>query len=356
MLKQISATLIVGLLTAQTVLATGTPGPLDDGIFDYSSDDFLPFNFSAGTQLTYAMFESGQFDETTTGLNGFTLPSDQVEPIPGFTSGQEVPLGGQGLSDLFPDNVPFTINDMWADNSISGVGNFQDGFTEFSTHQRKVTDIGQPDGPFIDGQAIAKNYTPFEINDVDDQTIVNLDIHLDSLVNFSGDAFLSEGVSIQLINVTDPENPTLMTEVSGFYFTDEVGGVTGIFTMGDNDLSDNFTVTPTGSGPTGQQEAVFSYQMDIPLDPNNTYGVAVIGDASTGASGTGTSYIDSSNTLDVAIRVLDTGARLTIPGFTGIPEPATGTLLLVLCSGLVASRRIGRSRFVDRGVASHRSI
>lgn len=356
MLRQLCATVLISLLTAQTVSANGTPGPLNDGVFDYSSNEFLPYNFSAGTQLTYSMLVSGEFDDTTTGLNGFTIPSNLVTPIPGFTSGQEVPLGGQGLSDLFPDNVPSTINDIWADNSISGVGNFQDGFTEFSTHQRKVTDIGQQNGPFIDGQAIAKNYVPFNIDDVDDETIVNLDIHLDSFVNFSGDAFLSEGVSIQLINVTDPENPTLMTEVSGFYFTDEVGGVTGIFMMGDTDLSDNFTSTPTGTGPTGQQEAVFSYQMDIPLDPNNTYGVAVIGDASAGTSDLGAAYIDSSNTLDVAIRVLDTGARLTIPGFTGIPEPATGTLLLALCSSLVASRRLGRSRSGDRGVASRRSI
>lgn len=285
------------------------------------------------------MFESNQFEETTTGLVGFTVPSDQIAPIPDFISGDNVPLGGLALTDLFPADAPSTLNDLWADSSIGAIGDFQNGFTEFSTHQRKVTDISQTDGPFIDGVALANNYTPFNINDNDNETIVNLDIHLDSAFNFSDGGFLSEGMTVQIVNVTDPDNVSLMTEVSGFYFADGTG-VSSNFTMGENDLSSNFSNSPTGTGPDDPQEAVFAYEMNLALDPKNTYGVVVFGDASAGTSGLGTSYIDSSNTLDVALRIVDPGATFAIPGMMVVPEPTTAALMFVaLISGVTARRQ-----------------
>ncbi len=328
MIRLLTLALLIAVLCPLPSKATFPPMELDVETFFYDSDQFLPNNFSAGTELTYSMFENGQFDETTTNLIGFTVPSESITPIPGFNSGDVVPLGGQTLTDLFPATAPPTINDLWAENNISAVGNFQSGFTEFSTHQRKVTNVSQDSGPFVDAFAIGNTYVPFEVDADGDQTPVNVDIHLDSVFNLADGGFLSEGITIQLLDVTDAAEPSLLYEVSGFYFSDQ-NGVSSSFEMGDNDLGENFSISPTSTEADAPQAAVFSYEMDMMLDPSKTYGVVTIGDSSAGTDGLGTSYIDSSNTLDVAIRVLDPSATLTIPGFV-IPEPSTACLLGLL--------------------------
>ena len=339
--RQLSLALFLVVMLPGISRATFPPTDLDSAIFYYNEEGFLPTNFSAGTQLNYSMFENGQFEQNTTELIGFTVPSDAIAPIPGFNSGDVVPLGGQTLTDLFPTDAPATINDLWAENNISAVGNFQDGFTEFSTHQRKVTNVSQDSGPFIDAQAIGKTYTPFDINAPGEQTLVNVDIHLDSVFNFSDNGLLSEGIMVQLVDVTNEEEPILLFEISGFYFSDQ-NGVSSSFLMGEQSLDENFSISQTSAEPNAPQEAVFAYEMNMMLDPSKTYGVAVSADASAGTDGLGSSYIDSSNTFDVAIRALETGATLTIPGFV-IPEPTSLCLLAVMMTGLATSSRAQRS-------------
>ncbi|MEO0530442.1 MAG: hypothetical protein AAF266_07655, partial [Planctomycetota bacterium] len=318
--------MLAAAITAAPIpcLATFPEITLDDAQFAYASEFFAGENFAFGTEIKYTQSTPDGFPVESTGLQGFIASPEQIAPIPGFQSGQEVPLVKQTLVDLFPLEVPEDINHSWAENTISGVGDFNQGFTEFSIHQRKVTQIDQTtDDPseFADIAAITKGLAPFEL-DVDDEEPVDATflINFDSLFESTNGGFGSEGVSVQLLNLTDLDNVELVYEVDGFYFADE-NSLSSFFGMGETDLSDNFTFNPATD--TDPALANFTYEMDIDLDPTMTYGINVISDSSAGASGTGTASIDSSNTLDVTLRLLTPGARLVIPG-SSVSDPTPG--------------------------------
>lgn len=340
------------LFAVAVLIALGSPNahatfpevPLDCAIFDYSDPAFQGQYFSFGTDLTYAMGSFPNNSETTTGLTGFSASSDLITPVPGFTSGDEVPIGGQNLSSLFPNDPPATIGDLWAEQSMSAIGDFQNGFTEFSVQQRKVADVSQTNGDgFIDAFAEAKANVPFEVqSDGDGMVPANFDIHLDSLFTAGGSGGLSEGVSIQILNVTDIENPVLLNEIGGFYFFFE-GSLDASFAMGDTDLTDNATFTPTGETTLDPVMAEFSYEMEMMLDPNATYAINLKADASTFSDSNGSASIDSSNTLDVTVTILDPSARLAIPGTTLVPEPGSAALIGI-CGFALACCRKRRTR------------
>lgn len=340
LMRRTLATVALVTLLVSDAKATFPEGPLDCLIFDYSDEAFLGQNFSFATDLTYTMGSFPDSEDTITGLIGFSAPSDLITPVPGFNSGDEVPIGGQNLSNLFPTETPDTLGDLWADQSISADGDFQNGFSSFSVQQRKVADASQADGDFIDAFVEAKANVPFEVDSPGNEMVpANLDIHLDSFFTASGSGGLSEGVSIQILNVSDLENPTLEYEIEGFYFFFE-GSFDASFFMGDTDLTENLTATPTGENLLDPVAVEFGFEMDVMLDPNATYAVNILGDASTFVDNGGSAGIDSSNTLDVTVSLLDSSARLVIPGTTIVPEPTTSCLLLVaVLSGCGLRRR-----------------
>lgn len=326
-------------LWSSRAAATFPEVALDCAIFDYSDEAFLGQNFSFATDLTYTMGSFPDSEDTTTGLIGFSAPSDLITPVPGFTSGDEVPIGGQNLNNLFPTETPDTLGDLWADQSIAADGDFQNGFSSFSVQQRKVADASQAGGDFIDAFVEAKANVPFEVDSPSSEMVpANLDIHLDSLFTASGSGGLSEGVSIQILNVTDLENPTLEYEIEGFYFFFE-GSFDASFFFGDTDLTENLTATPTGENLLDPVAVEFGFEMDVMLDPNATYAVNLLGDASTFVSNSGSAGIDSSNTLDVTVSLLDSSARLVIPGTTIVPEPTSACLAVLAALGLACRRR-----------------
>ncbi|MEM8944278.1 MAG: hypothetical protein AAGD11_03770 [Planctomycetota bacterium] len=334
--KKLIAAALLAAFPITCAHATYPDVPLEGGLFNYADPLYMGDYFSFGTNLTYTEGFTPNSFEQTTGLNGFTAASSDITPIPGFVSGSEVPLNGQNLNDLFPATAPEGLVDVWAENSISAVGNFQDGFSSFGVHQKKVAGVSQDSGEFVDAFAEAKSNVPFQVwSDGTDPVPANINISLDSIVNVEGGGGLSEGVFVQLINITDPENPTLLYDVSGFYFL-SASSIDGSFLMGDTDLSENLTATPSGDSFADPVDIDFSYDMDIFLDPTMTYAVNVQADASTFVQNDGVAEIDSSNTLDVTISLLDPTASLAIPG--AIPEPTTACLLL--CGCLAACMRM----------------
>ena len=321
-----TAAALLLLLLVDRAVATFPPRVLECTVFDYSSEDFLGQDFGFATELKFTESTPEGFPVQTTGLNGFTASPSQIAPIPGFVSGEEIALGGQNLADLFPDGAPSQVNDTWAQNSIKGVGDFQNGFSEFSIHQQKVVN-GQQDGgdpsAFSDVAAVGKGYASFNIEGGGESVPAEFNVHLDSLFNFDSGGFVSEGISIQLLNVTDLANPELVYDISGFYFAD-TAGVSSFFQMGETDLTENFSYAPVGTESGDPQLGTFALDMNVDLDPTMTYGVNVVADSSAGVSGDGSSYIDSSNTLDVTVRLLDESARLVLPDAGPQPGDANG--------------------------------
>ena len=326
-MKKTTAVVVLLVLLTNRAAATFPDVPLDGGIFSYGDPLFMGDYFSFATDLSYT---EGRFPSNTTtkiGLTGFSVPSGLIEPVPGFMSGDEVPVNGQGLSDLFPDSVPFGLDGIWAGNSISAVGDFTSGFSQFAVHQQKLAQVSQDGGELIDGFVEAKANVPFEVNSQSDAPVpANIDVHLDSFFAAEGTGGLSEGIEVKLLDVTDPENPMVIEQVSGFFFLFD-GFFDASFTADDMDVSDSFEFLPSGETFASPTDTNFAYDQDIFLDPTKTYSVNISSDAGTSVTDNGLAGIDSTNTLDVTISLLDPTATLIIPGTTVIPEPSSVCLL-----------------------------
>jgi|GEM_PF-3983617 len=317
--------------------ATFPPGPLDNGQFNYNDPQFMGDYFSFGTNLTYTMGTTPNSTVTTTGLTGFSAAASEITPIPGFQSGDNVLLGEQNASDLFPTAAPSPLQDAWANNSITAIGDFQNGFSEISIHQRKVAEVEQESGPFADAFVESKANAPFEFLGPDPTAEALFSVNFDSLFLAGDNGALSEGINVQLLDVTDPENPLLMNELGGFYFLFDVA-FDASFTMGSVDLTENFSTSATGTGPDDPFAATFSYEMLIPLDTTKTYALNVQSDTSSGVDGQGRAFIDSSNTLDVSLQLINPNTRFIIPGTTLVPEPSTAGLLVLALLGICNRR------------------
>lgn len=331
---------LVSVLTTPA-LATFPIQPIDIAIFDLDDASFLGEHFGFATSLSYDVSGS---PAVTTGTEGFVATPEQVAAIPDFAAGVDLPTGGHFLSDLFPGGVtpmpPFEEAEI--SQSIRGEGDFVNGFSEVTLSQRKRLSASQADGEFADLFAEGLAFAPFEVASAGEGPVDAL-VTIDLLSTFflSGGGSLSEFLGLALIDLSDPEAPTFMDGVSGFYFVDEDGPFAnfGLGQEGVLDVTDNFTAGPAGTEPDSPQVASFRYAIDTQLTPGGTYGIGLFGDGAVAVDGPSTSWLDSSNTLTGTVKVLTPGARLFLPGVV-VPEP---TAIGLLGLGIVAAPR-GRAR------------
>lgn len=321
-------------------LATFPVGPLDCSIFATDDPNFLGHNFGFGSEITYS---NASMPTVTTGFEGFIAPPEQVAPIPDFLAGVDLPVGEQSLSDLFeePSVLPENLDDGWISQAIRGEGDFGGGFTSVTLTQRKLLGGEQAGGDFAFLAAQGKGYAPFEVTGSGGAPVdVRFTIDLFSTFHFTGEGALSEGVGSALLNVTDPDNATLMDGVTGFYFASDAG-TDASFTrhIGEQkqDITDTFATGPLTDAPDSPHFSSFAYTIETQLNEGQTYALGLLGDGAIDLNNLSSAMLDSSGTLLVSIDVVTPGARLVLPGFA-IPEPvALG--LAVLAVGMLLCRR-----------------
>ncbi|MEM9186862.1 MAG: hypothetical protein AAGB00_10235 [Planctomycetota bacterium] len=340
---------------AGSAAANFPPTTMDCSQFDYASDNFLGHDSGFASELTYT---NSAFDEFSTGLNGFQASEEDLAGLTlpigfdeSFSSGAEVELEGTAFSDLFSSTPPDGAIDSWATNTAYAQGSFKEGLSQLSIRQRKVLEVGQtdPSAGFLNLGAKTKGYTVFGVDGAGAGDAVQA--HL--TVNFSGDVATtgngggSEGFSVFLVDVTDPDNVQVMTTFDGFYLDDPSSGFFYDFSMGDGDgdpsddvdLNPNFSFTPNSEGGNA---ASFSYDLPVSLQEGVDYGLGVTSDAGAFVNeGIGGAQLKLDFTFDVSVVMINGGDRLLVPGLA-IPEPASAALamgLTVAAAGFPARRR-----------------
>ncbi|MEM6329320.1 MAG: hypothetical protein AAF790_03615, partial [Planctomycetota bacterium] len=273
---------LLAAATPPAAYATFPPQPIDCGIFDFESEDFVGHNFAFATNLTYS--ELGQ-DTKSTGFWGFVASPEQVSQVPDFVSDTDLPIGLQDLDGLFDPTAPLpnSIQDAFISQSISGVGDLSDtfSFNTVTVSQSSFYNVSQDSGGFADIRGEGKAYFPFDVfSDGGGLVDVSLSIDLFSLFGATGEGFLSESLFVGLIDVTDPDNPSLMDAVSGVYFAD-ASGVDAQFSRGPDGETDISESLFSGSFDDGLFSSFF-YEVQTQLESGGTYAIGIVGDGSTG--------------------------------------------------------------------------
>ena len=326
MRRAVATTLLI-MFFGNYAAATFPEVTLDRYIFDFDRPEFMGDYFSAATKLTYTEgFTPGVV--TTTDMVGISfLPSEQIETILNADLQNGIPLNSQELTDLFPSTVPDPLQDISGKNSLTFQGDFENGFQEFAVHQRKFASVQQSEGDFVDAFTETESNIPFQVvapTPEIAQLEAQLKIQFDSLVQNFDNAFVSEGIDVKLLDVTDPQNPTVMNEFGGFYSRFDIQQSASFIADG-MDVSSIFTTTPG----TVFDEVQLQYTFDVLLDPSKTYSLNVFSDASAGVQGAGFALIDSTNTLDVSMEIVTPNASFTLPGVAAVPEPSSFVMLSI---------------------------
>ncbi|MEM1026954.1 MAG: PEP-CTERM sorting domain-containing protein [Planctomycetota bacterium] len=324
--------------------ATGPEVPLAFENFDYSEDAYVGPQFAFGTYASYSTLNLGDASQNINAI--FPLTGNIVDPtiipdINAFGGGTPVPFNFKTAADLFgTDPVPDNLNTFEIGNTIQGSGD-ADGFVEFALKQQGFGDLS--DGPANADFLLGENYSqaPFSVwtaPGFDGPVLADFTFTLDSTAGlFDDGGDLSQGFQAQLLDLTDPNNPALMNEITGFYVVDPDENF-GDVSVDDDDMTD---LLMFNSNPelTGFQDINLTYTLEAELTPGNIYAINLFSDfaANTlgpGADG-GSAIIDSDDTVTATLTVQDfTNVRITLP----VPEPAAATLLALGSFALLRRR------------------
>ena len=327
---------------ATTTESAGTfpIGPIDCAVFDVDDENFAGHDFAfAGETIASGEASSG-FSDVTTGLEGFRASPNQIAPIPGFRSGDDVPVFDQALSEFLANFPAGNVRNAENRASIQGDGDFVDGFTSFSMHQRQEAEVDQSTDDFVALATIAKSYATFELASAEQAVTAQLSVLLDASFAYAGAGFIDHLLGASLLDVTDPGDPVPVADVFGEYLFADGDGFVELVENGVDDVSGLLNVFPTGTDPDSPFVSVLSYATSVLLEPGRVYGLGQFSEVGAGSDGVGSARLDSTSTFTASILLTNPGtARLTIP--VAIPEPSTALIAAVAGSALPRRRRAG---------------
>ncbi|MEM9753237.1 MAG: hypothetical protein AAF916_07605 [Planctomycetota bacterium] len=338
----------LGTLAAGSPLvasATGPEGPLLFENFDYSEGAYVGPQFAFGT---YASFSTLNLSDASLKFNAVApLTGNVIDPftIPDITvfgGGTPVPFNLKNSTDLFgTDPVPDNLNAFELSNTIEGSGD-PEGFVAFTLDQHAFGDLS--DGPANGDFLFAENYSqaPFSIwtaPGFDDPVFADFTFTLEATAGlFDDGGDISQGFSAQLLDLTDPANPMLMNEISGFYLIDSDEAFADV-SVDDDDMSGLLTFEDSAE-LTGFQDVNLTYSLPVELTPGNVYAINLFSDFGVNTLGSGAdggfAVLDSADTVSAGLTVQDfQNVRITLP----VPEPAL--LAGVIPAVILLRRRVG---------------
>ncbi|MEL7473790.1 MAG: hypothetical protein AAGK04_10775, partial [Planctomycetota bacterium] len=206
------------------------------------------------------------------------------------------------------------------------------GFRSFTATHKAFAHLDSQDGATDFAFAQLAAQLVFDVDAQDAAALVNFIVALDAITSFDGGGGGSQGITAQIIDLANPNQPVLMNEISGFYA--EFDGQFDAFFQDQNgeDLSDLFSFTPGADG----NEAELNLNIPVELLDGGTYALNIFSDLGADVSGQGSALVDSSNSLNVTIAAIDDRTRFLVPG-SAIPGPAG--LAVLGAGGALAGRR-----------------
>ncbi|MEM7577174.1 MAG: hypothetical protein AAF328_06830 [Planctomycetota bacterium] len=324
--------------------ATGPEVPLSFENFDYADPAYVGPQFAFGTYGSFSTLNLGDASlniDAVAPLIGNVIDPFTIPDINAFGSGTPVLFNPIDASDLFgTDPVPGNLNRFEASNSIEGSGD-ADGFVAFTLNQHAQGDLN--DGPANADLLFGENYgqAPFSVwtaPGFEDPVFADFTFTLDATAGlFDDGGDVSQFFNAQLLDLTDPQNPMLMNEISGFYIIDSDENFADV-SVDDDDMSDLLTFTDNAE-LTGFQDVNLTYSLDVELTPGNVYAINVFSDFGVSTLGPGAdggfASLDSSDTISAGLTVQDfQNVRITLP----VPEPALLAWFSLLSLGTLRRR------------------